>query len=181
MASRTPASAEQAQAQAARADAARAKAEAQKAKAEASKAQAEINRQPALAPRKRDRAVAFELLPPLHTAADADAALAAITTAVSAGDLTPSEAADLFKLVDGFTRTLEATVFEERVARLERAVGWKRLGARSPSKRRRDGQPQLCNGADAGRADWKASHLALTARSVWPTRLPLPACTLFKL
>jgi hypothetical protein len=42
---------------------------------------------------------------------------------VSAGDLTPSEAADLFKLVDGFTRTLEATVFEERVARLERAVG----------------------------------------------------------
>ena len=76
-----------------------------------------------IAPRKRDRAVVFELLPPLHTAADADAALAAITTAVSAGDLTPSEAADLFKLVDGFTRTLEATVFEERVARLERAVG----------------------------------------------------------
>jgi hypothetical protein len=75
-----------------------------------------------IAPRKRDRPVAFEL-PPLHTAADAAAALAAITAAVSAGDLTPSEAADLFKLVDGFTRTLEATLFEERVTRLERMVG----------------------------------------------------------
>ena len=29
----------------------------------------------------------------------------------------------MFKLVDGFTRTLEATVFEERVTRLERMVG----------------------------------------------------------
>jgi hypothetical protein len=75
-----------------------------------------------IAPRKRDRAIAFEL-PALHTAADAAAALAAITAAVAAGDLTPSEAVDLFKLVDGFTRTLEATVFEQRVTRLERAVG----------------------------------------------------------
>ena len=75
-----------------------------------------------IAPRKRDRTIAFEL-PPLHTAADAAAALAAITAAVSEGDLTPSEAADLFKLVEGFTRTLEATVFEQRVTRLERAVG----------------------------------------------------------
>jgi hypothetical protein len=75
-----------------------------------------------IAPRKRDRPVAFEL-PPLHTAADATAALGAITAAVSAGDLTPSEAADLFKLVDGFTRSLEATVFEQRMTRLERMVG----------------------------------------------------------
>jgi Family of unknown function (DUF5681) len=75
-----------------------------------------------IAPRRRDRAIAFDLAP-LHTAADAAAALSAITAAVSAGDLTPSEAADLVKLVDGFTRTLEATAFEERVARLERAVG----------------------------------------------------------
>ena len=75
-----------------------------------------------IAPRKRDRPVAFEL-PPLHTAADAAAALAAITAAVSDGDLTPSEAADLFKLVDGFTRTLEATLFEQRMTRLERMVG----------------------------------------------------------
>jgi hypothetical protein len=75
-----------------------------------------------IAPRKRDRPVDFEL-PQLRTAADAAAALGAITAAVSAGDLTPSEAADLFKLVDGFTRTLEATVFEQRVARLERMVG----------------------------------------------------------
>ena len=75
-----------------------------------------------IAPRKRDRPVDFEL-PPLRAAADATAALGAITAAVSEGDLTPSEAANLFKLVDGFTRTLEATLFEERVARLERMAG----------------------------------------------------------
>jgi hypothetical protein len=87
-----------------------------------------------IAPRKRDRPVDFEL-PPLHTAADAAAALAAITAAVSAGDLTPSEAADLFKLVDGFTRTLEATVFEERVTRLERMVGITDSAARAQASR----------------------------------------------
>lgn len=83
-----------------------------------------------IAPRKRDRPVAFEL-PPLHTAADGAAALATITAVVSAGDLTPSEAADLFKLVDGFTRTLEATVFEERVTRLERMASAKGAAQRS--------------------------------------------------
>jgi hypothetical protein len=41
---------------------------------------------------------------------------------VTAGDLTPSEAGELFKLVDGFARMLEARNFEERVARLEQAL-----------------------------------------------------------
>jgi hypothetical protein len=40
----------------------------------------------------------------------------------AAADLTPSEAGELFKLVDGFARMLEARIFEERVARLEQAV-----------------------------------------------------------
>jgi hypothetical protein len=74
-----------------------------------------------IAPRPRDRAIAFEL-PPLHNAADAASALAAITAAVTAGDLTPSEAGELFKLVDGFARMLEARIFEERVAKLEHEV-----------------------------------------------------------
>jgi hypothetical protein len=41
-----------------------------------------------IAPRKRDRPVDFEL-PPLRTAADAAAALGAITAAVSEGDTSP--------------------------------------------------------------------------------------------
>jgi hypothetical protein len=75
-----------------------------------------------LAPPCRHRAVAFEL-PPLESAQDAAAALAAITAAVSAGELTPAEAADLFKLVDGFARLHEATILEQRVAKLERSAG----------------------------------------------------------
>jgi hypothetical protein len=53
---------------------------------------------------------------------------------VTAGELTPSEAGELFKLVDGFARMLEATIFEERVARLEQEVSL--LAARSPQGNR---------------------------------------------
>jgi hypothetical protein len=73
-----------------------------------------------LAPPCRHRTIVFEL-PPLASAADAVSALAAITAAVAAGELTPSEAGELFKLVDGFARMLEARNFEQRVADLERA------------------------------------------------------------
>src|SRR6202163_4642615 len=71
-----------------------------------------------LAPPSKHRTIEFEL-PPLASAADAASALAAITAAVAAGELTPQEAGELFKLVDGFERMLEATIFEQRVARLE--------------------------------------------------------------
>jgi hypothetical protein len=43
-----------------------------------------------------------------------------LRAAVAAGDLTPSEAADIGKLVDSYLRSIEATEFEERLARLER-------------------------------------------------------------
>jgi Family of unknown function (DUF5681) len=69
----------------------------------------------------RHRTVALEL-PPLASARDAASALAAITAAVAAGELTPAEAGDLSRLVDGFARVLETTVLEERVARLERDI-----------------------------------------------------------
>jgi hypothetical protein len=71
-----------------------------------------------LAPPSRHRTIDFRL-PPLENAADAASALAAITAAVSAGELTPAEAGALFKLVDGFARMLEATIFEQRIAKLE--------------------------------------------------------------
>jgi hypothetical protein len=89
-----------------------------------------------IAPRPKDRAIAFEL-PPLQSAADAASALAAITAAVTAGDLTPMEAGELFKLVDGFARMLEARIFEERVAKLEHAVS---LLAPRSSQGNQDGQ-----------------------------------------
>src|SRR3954453_3409231 len=59
-----------------------------------------------LAPPRRDRPVPFSL-PKIETAADAKAGGAAILQAVADGELTPSEAADLSKLLEGFTRVIE--------------------------------------------------------------------------
>lgn len=53
-----------------------------------------------IAPPRRDRHVAFAL-PPMNTPADAVGAVAAIVAAVAGGELTPSEAAELTKLVEG--------------------------------------------------------------------------------
>jgi hypothetical protein len=72
-----------------------------------------------LLPPRRDRPIPFAL-PELETAADAKAAAAAIVHAVASGDLTPSEAAELSKLLDNFTRVLEATDFHARLEALER-------------------------------------------------------------
>ena len=52
-----------------------------------------------LAPARKDEPVVLDL-PPLDTAADTVAASARIVAAVTAGDLTPSEAADLAKVID---------------------------------------------------------------------------------
>jgi hypothetical protein len=72
-----------------------------------------------LLPPCRHRAIEFEI-PRLTSAADAAAAMAAITAGVAVGDLTPAEAGELSGLVDRFVRALETTVMEQRVARLER-------------------------------------------------------------
>jgi hypothetical protein len=58
-------------------------------------------------------------LPKLETPADAVTASAALAEAVAAGDLTPSEAAELSKLVEGFTRAIETTDLLDRIERLE--------------------------------------------------------------
>jgi hypothetical protein len=72
-----------------------------------------------LLPPRKDRPIPFAL-PKLETAADAKTAAAAIVHAVAEGDLTPSEAADMSKLLDNFTRVLEATDFQARLEALER-------------------------------------------------------------
>jgi hypothetical protein len=94
-----------------------------------------------LVPPSKQRTIEFEL-PPLASAADAAAALAAITAAVTAGELTPLEAGELFKLVDGFGRMLEATIFEQRIADMERA------DAQSASQIKQIGQDDQDNQKD---------------------------------
>ena len=69
-------------------------------------------------PARRDRPVSFEL-PKIDRPADAVAASAAILAAVADGSLTPSEAAEISKLVEGFVRTVEVTELEARIAALE--------------------------------------------------------------
>ncbi|WP_460452613.1 DUF5681 domain-containing protein [Alsobacter sp. SYSU BS001988] len=71
-----------------------------------------------LCPTRKDRTVAFHL-PEIASAADAKHAASAILDAVAAGDLTPLEAADVVKVLETYTKILEATELEERLARLE--------------------------------------------------------------
>jgi hypothetical protein len=74
-----------------------------------------------LAPPRKDRPVWFEL-PKMNESRDAVKASAAIVEAVASGDLTPSEASELSKVVDGYARSLQAAEFEERISKLEKAV-----------------------------------------------------------
>ncbi len=74
-----------------------------------------------LAPPVKDRPVCFKL-PPMEKAADAAKAASAIVAAAAAGELTPSEAGEIMKIVDVYARTLQAADIEERVERLERAA-----------------------------------------------------------
>ncbi len=71
-----------------------------------------------LAPPVKDRPVSFNL-PEIKLADDASAASGAILQAVSNGEVTPSEAGDLMRLLDSFTNTLVATELERRIAALE--------------------------------------------------------------
>src|SRR5208282_6330278 len=75
---------------------------------------------PFIAPR-RDRPVRFTL-PKLGSADDAAKAMAAITSAVARGDLTPSDAGELSRLVEVFVKSLEAADFEKRLQALESAT-----------------------------------------------------------
>lgn len=71
-----------------------------------------------IAPARRDNPVAFTL-PEVTSAADAANAMGSILAAVAAGELSPSEGAEVAKLLDAFTRTLEAKEFERCLQALE--------------------------------------------------------------
>lgn len=71
-----------------------------------------------LMPVREDRPVPFAL-PPIETAADLTKATEALLAAVAAGELTPSEAAELGKLVDAHVRAIEVTDVRARLDALE--------------------------------------------------------------
>jgi len=71
-----------------------------------------------IAPPRKDNAVQFSM-PRMTTAHDAAQAAGAILEAVADGELTPAEAAQVMGLVDSYSRTLEVTELEARVAALE--------------------------------------------------------------
>lgn len=75
-----------------------------------------------IAPARRDNPVSFEL-PKIERPSDAAAAHSAILAAVASGEITPGEAAEVAKLIDGFIRTLELVDIDERLKRLEGRAG----------------------------------------------------------
>jgi hypothetical protein len=70
-----------------------------------------------IAPR-RTRPVHLEL-PPIAEPADITAAMAALTTAVAGGVITPGEGAEVAKVVDTYVRALETSDFDRRLKALE--------------------------------------------------------------
>jgi Family of unknown function (DUF5681) len=69
-------------------------------------------------PPRRDRPVHFSI-PALHSAQDASKAMAAITTAVACGELTPAEAAGLSRVIETYVKALETSEIERRLKILE--------------------------------------------------------------
>jgi Family of unknown function (DUF5681) len=72
-------------------------------------------------PPRRQRAVRLAV-PPVASAADLGATMAAITNAAAQGMITPGEAAELARVVEIFVRAVEASDFERRLRALEAVV-----------------------------------------------------------
>ena len=72
-------------------------------------------------PPRKDSPVAFDL-PEIKTLNDAVPAMGALVKAVGQGDLTPTEAGELTKMVQAFAKIIETAELEERVRKLEEAI-----------------------------------------------------------
>jgi hypothetical protein len=70
-------------------------------------------------PPRKDRPVTFAL-PAISSPAEAAATMAAILEGVANGDITPTEASEVGKLVDSYVRAVEAADLAKRIERLER-------------------------------------------------------------
>lgn len=71
-------------------------------------------------PERKDRSVRLEL-PSLACAKDASNAMSEILQAVADGDLTPSEAETMTRIIDSYIKTIETAEFEKRIIALEDA------------------------------------------------------------
>jgi hypothetical protein len=74
-----------------------------------------------LVPVRRDRPLLFPI-PPINSAAGAVSAVSALVAAVASGEVTPSEAAGLSKLIEGYMKSLEVRDLAERIANLEMTI-----------------------------------------------------------
>jgi hypothetical protein len=72
-------------------------------------------------PPNRHRPVSFDL-PQLAIAADAVAAMSTIVQAIADGELSPSEAAELTKVVQGFAQTLTTADIDKRLTIVEKRI-----------------------------------------------------------
>jgi hypothetical protein len=70
-------------------------------------------------PPRKDRPVSFTL-PPIKSAQDAAAVVSAVLTAVATGEITPTDAAEVGKLIDSYVKAYETAELAERLERLER-------------------------------------------------------------
>jgi Family of unknown function (DUF5681) len=70
-------------------------------------------------PPRKDRPLTFEF-PAITNAAEAASTMSAILGAVASGEITPTEASEIGKLVDSYVRAVEATELAARIERLER-------------------------------------------------------------
>lgn len=80
-----------------------------------------------IVPPRKDRPICFAL-PAIETAADALKATGTLIAAVANGDVTPSEASELAKLMDGFVRSLETTELSQRISDLEKVMSNEQAG-----------------------------------------------------
>ena len=71
-----------------------------------------------IVPPRKDSPIRFDL-PPIKSAGDAALAMTAVLNAVASGELTPSEAGDVAKLIELFTKTHEVCELERRIVALE--------------------------------------------------------------
>jgi hypothetical protein len=69
-------------------------------------------------PARRDRPINFEL-PPLVTTKDASIAMLKILEGVSKGELTPSEAGEISKVIENYAETVRLSELEQRISEME--------------------------------------------------------------
>jgi hypothetical protein len=70
-------------------------------------------------PPRKDRPVSFTL-PSVNSAQDAAAIVSSVLQAVAAGEITPTDAAEVGKLIDSYVKAYETAELAERLDRLER-------------------------------------------------------------